>query len=794
MSDISSRASSPALSPTTSAANSLVSLKTQENNELYDHRQQSHNLPTSKIQSTKNPATGSRKKFKDEQLKQDIKTLSKSMRITPDRKLKSKTMDFEELDSDDDINSRKLEATLIQSYNNANNVTHTTSLKDTLYLGEDITSGNFNHRKPKSRATSMVSNTSSKNPLTALGKSRSYNNDSSDRNSNHAVALKRKNSVASVHSEVSHNSRDTQETEEDVCFPMQPPLHTRVNGIDFDELQEFAQFTEEMELQNLPTQNQGLNGSTSASISSAALKYTPKFSLKSEVKVETSSESTGKEKHDDTTPSHSGSSEYNPKDLPQTSAAAGISFGNNKIEGEEDDTKSKAFQSSNGYTYGDTSGFNYPGNFRVPNRFSYFCSDLEETVHGTDIASLVSDGKTFYELFRGGKPTWWLDCSCPTDDEMRCIAKAFGIHPLTAEDIRMQETREKVELFKSYYFVCFHTFENDNESEDFLEPINVYIVVFRTGVLSFHFGSISHAANVRRRVRQLRDYVNVNSDWICYALIDDITDSFAPVIQSIEYEADAIEDSVFMGTNNDFSNMLRRIGESRRKTMTLMRLLSGKADVIKMFAKRCHDEANGIGPALTSNINIANLQADSEFTSHAYSPRGDIALYLGDIQDHLLTMFQNLVAYEKIFSRSHSNYLAQLQVESFNSNNRVTEMLGKVTLIGTMLVPLNVITGLFGMNVKVPGQDSSIKWWFSILGILIALSIVIWIVASYWIKRVNNPHADGHKNESSAKSIISSVFSKSWNQRRNDRRVNHIQGGGTNRSIASLPSKLSRYD
>ena len=277
----------------------------------------------------------------------------------------------------------------------------------------------------------------------------------------------------------------------------------------------------------------------------------------------------------------------------------------------------------------------------------------------------------------------------------------------------MQETREKVELFKSYYFVCFHSFENDKESENFLEPINVYIVVFRSGVLTFHFGPIPHCANVRRRVRQLRDYVNVNSDWLCYALIDAITDSFAPVIQSIEYEADSIEDSVFMARDMDFAKMLQRIGESRRKTMTLMRLLSGKADVIKMFAKRCQDEANGIGPALTSEINIANLQSTTSMNNfkkinnmqgnsyehYTTQPRGDIALYLGDIQDHLLTMYQNLLSYEKIFSRSHSNYLAQLQVESFNSNNKVTEMLGKVTMIGTMLVPLNVITGLFGMNV-----------------------------------------------------------------------------------------------
>ena len=40
------------------------------------------------------------------------------------------------------------------------------------------------------------------------------------------------------------------------------------------------------------------------------------------------------------------------------------------------------------------------------------------------------------------------DCTCPTDSEMKMLAKAFGIHPLTAEDIRMQETREKLNYLK----------------------------------------------------------------------------------------------------------------------------------------------------------------------------------------------------------------------------------------------------------------------------------------------------------------------------------------------------------
>lgn len=570
----------------------------------------------------------------------------------------------------------------------------------------------------------------------------------------------RRPSRLSVDSEAdSHASRSSQETEEDVCFPMLPE-HVRIRGIDFDEIEEFIEDERKqqqfmLEQQNLISEksigHEPLRVLTTGSVrpSNTALRYTPKNILK---KIKTKGDDelirTIPEKHPlDSSTVHDDDSDL--KDVALPDVQENVRFGGTRIN----DAASV-----------------------LPDRFSFFSSESEETIHAPDIPSLVESGQSVKELFHNGEGTWWLDCVCPTDAEMKMLAKAFGIHPLTAEDIRMQETREKVELFKSYYFVCFHTFEPDQESEDYLEPINVYIVVFREGMLTFHFSPISHPANVRRRVRQLRDYVDVSSDWLCYALIDDITDGFAPVITGIEYEADAIEDSVFVTREMDFSHMLQRIGESRRKVMTLMRLLSGKADVIKMFAKRCQDEAanshitqvqlvanlsqlgsgNGTPTASGSNVNAgisfgpgpgapAGLISPQlqQFQSHGRAqPRADIALYLGDIQDHVVTMFQNLLAYEKIFSRSHSNYLAQLQVESFNSNNKVTEMLGKVTLIGTLLVPLNLITGLFGMNVHVPGQDngddSDSRWFFVILGVMIFIVCCFFVGAKIWLKRLNS--------------------------------------------------------
>lgn len=262
----------------------------------------------------------------------------------------------------------------------------------------------------------------------------------------------------------------------------------------------------------------------------------------------------------------------------------------------------------------------------------------------------------------GERPTWWLDVLCPTETEMRVISKTFGIHPLTAEDIIEQEPREKVELFRNYYFVNYRTFEQDTSSEDYLEPVNMYVVVFREGVISFHFSQTPHPNNVRRRIRQLKEYLILSADWISYAIIDDITDVFAPLIQSIEEEVDDIDDSILQlhsggkedseneknqasggsesgGQVSPGSDMLRRVGEARKKVMRVNRLLGNKADVIKGFAKRCNERWE-------------------------IAPKNDIGMYLGDIQDHILTMTSNLSHYETYVYENikHLSTLIALQI------------------------------------------------------------------------------------------------------------------------------------
>ncbi|GAB1320583.1 hypothetical protein MFIFM68171_10793 [Madurella fahalii] len=345
-------------------------------------------------------------------------------------------------------------------------------------------------------------------------------------------------------------------------------------------------------------------------------------------------------------------------------------------------------------------------------RVSFFSSAWESTIHAADLEGLILPGEDIRGLFSFPKGetdgVWWLNMNKPSEEEVRAVCRAFGIHPLTVEDITTQESREKIELFPSYYFACFRSFciEDDEETkEKEFVPFNIYVVVFREGTLSFSYANNSHASQVRKRITMLKDYVALSSDWICYALIDDIVDSFAPVISKLESDTDQIEDEVFIARTDDMAQFLRKIGTARKNTMALMRLLGGKADVLRGFTKRCNE-------------------------NYKVTPRMDIGLYLGDIQDHVVTMMNNLGHFEKMLSRAHSNYLAQISIDGIAQGTNTNRVLSKITLLASIIVPLNVVTGLFGMNVYVPWRDmESLGPFFGILGSLIGFCIIALILA-----------------------------------------------------------------
>jgi Mg2+ and Co2+ transporter CorA len=179
-------------------------------------------------------------------------------------------------------------------------------------------------------------------------------------------------------------------------------------------------------------------------------------------------------------------------------------------------------------------------------------------------------------------------------------------------------------------------------------------------------------------------------------------------MQAVERESEAIEDQVFIIRVDDVKSLIPRVDNLRKKVTHLIRCLSGKVDVLNGFVKRC--QAKDKQPIF---------------------PDGDLLMYLGDVQDHLVTTMSSLAHFDEIVGRSQSNCLAQLSANNLRLSLTINEVLSKVTVLATIFVPLHIVTGLFGMNVEVPGQDvHGLGWFFGIVGFFIAFIVLSCYVAT----------------------------------------------------------------
>lgn len=121
-------------------------------------------------------------------------------------------------------------------------------------------------------------------------------------------------------------------------------------------------------------------------------------------------------------------------------------------------------------------------------------------------------------------------------------------------------------MFANYYFVVIRTFEPDIFSSKHLQPVTFYIVIFKQCVISFEFYPTLHPRNVLSRIDTLTSYgLQVTTDWINYALLDDIIDGFVPILKHIELEVDAIDDLVLIIQETEQFEMLQRIGRTRKQ-------------------------------------------------------------------------------------------------------------------------------------------------------------------------------------------------------------------------------------
>ncbi|KAH7104607.1 hypothetical protein BKA62DRAFT_614212 [Auriculariales sp. MPI-PUGE-AT-0066] len=150
---------------------------------------------------------------------------------------------------------------------------------------------------------------------------------------------------------------------------------------------------------------------------------------------------------------------------------------------------------------------------------------------------------------------------------------------------------------------------------------------------------------------------------------------------------------------------LMRMTSTRRLVTALGRLLAAKSEVIAQLQKRLAHSAG------------------TEFDWGGVS--AEVAVYMGDVQDHIIFLQQSLAHYERILGHSHPAYLSHLRISFSQARGGVDKAVVALTAVTIIVLCMQGVIGIFSMNVKVP-RISEGPNRFLVFGCVLAAA---WVVA-----------------------------------------------------------------
>jgi magnesium transporter len=273
------------------------------------------------------------------------------------------------------------------------------------------------------------------------------------------------------------------------------------------------------------------------------------------------------------------------------------------------------------------------------------------------------------------------------------MSECFGIHPLVVEDILNTDGRAKMDIFDEYIFlvVKMHTFDAETEEID-IEQVS--IVFGRNFVITFQEreGDIFEA--VRNRLKNGRGSIRkAGADYLAYALIDALVDSYFSVLEWIGEEIEDIEEELVA---NPAPETLRRIHFLKREMIYLRRSVWPLRETISSLER-----------------------SESPLIKHS------TGIYLRDLYDHTVQVIDCVETFRDMLSGMLDIYLSSI-------SNRMNEVMKFLTIIGTIFIPLTFIAGVYGMNFEyMPG----LKWHWGYFTVLAVMGVASMVLLAYFKRK-----------------------------------------------------------
>lgn len=254
-------------------------------------------------------------------------------------------------------------------------------------------------------------------------------------------------------------------------------------------------------------------------------------------------------------------------------------------------------------------------------------------------------------------PLTWVNVDGLGDaNVIKAIGEIFGLHPLALEDVANANQRPKLEDYPDCIFIIARM---PQLREGALRSEQLSLFFGRNYVLTFQEYPGDCFDPVRKRLRDAPRSRLLDPDFLAYALLDAVVDSYFPVLELMGERLDTIEEGIARDPRPESVN---HIFHTKHELLALRRAIWPARDILN-----------------------ALIRDPVPFISEP------TRTYFRDCHDHAIRIIDLLESYREINAGLMEFYQSTV-------GQRMNEVMKVLTIIATIFIPLSFIAGLYGMN------------------------------------------------------------------------------------------------
>jgi magnesium transporter len=262
-------------------------------------------------------------------------------------------------------------------------------------------------------------------------------------------------------------------------------------------------------------------------------------------------------------------------------------------------------------------------------------------------------------------PVTWVNVDGLGDASViQTIGEIFNLHALALEDVVNANQRPKLDDYPDCVFVIARM-PQIREGAFRTEQLSLFLGPNYVLTFQEYPGDCFEA--VRKRLRDKPRSRLLKPDYLAYALLDAVIDSYFPVLESVGERLDAVEEEIAQDPRPE---SVSHIFQMKHELLSLRRAIWPARDILNALIR-----------------DPLPLISDTTRT------------YLRDCHDHAIRIIDLLESYREINAGLMEFYQSTM-------GHRMNEVMKVLTIIATIFIPLGFIAGLYGMNF-----DTSISRW-----------------------------------------------------------------------------------